>query len=501
MSCQEVEDRLTDLFDRRLAASDEIRLHAHLEGCAMCRDRAALWNAMTPEMRRLAPPRPAPLALRRMEVVIERALAETAAAPRRRWRWSWPWRPATSLALAGAAAAAVVAVAVTAQLTARHAPPAGADRAAPFATVERLSAGAAAAAGDSGPLRAGARLPAGAGLSVPEGGSLALALAGRAAIVVDGPARLVLLGDPSAVRLRLEHGKLTADVSKRRADESFVVELGDVRAEVRGTRFEAGRSVTGARADSASAWVTVFEGRVAVSAPGRSERMVSAGETFTVAPQAAAAAQEPTPGDPAALGAPALDCPDRAAAPRPSCQTLARRARAAMRARRYPHALAVADEGLASAAGGPAGCPAPVLAPARAACLDDLRYLRAEALRLDGRLDQAAATYRALDRVSAPAAMRQNALYAAGQIEQRRGRPRVALADFERALAVAPRGALREEAMLGAMETAAALGEGDAARAAARRYLAGYPDGRGAAAARRLAGGAGSASSGPASHP
>ena len=59
--------------------------------------------------------------------------------------------------------------------------------------------------------------------------------------------------------------------------------------------------------------------------------------------------------------------------------------------------------------------------------------------------------------------MRQNALYAAAQIERRQGHLAAAAADFERALAAAPRGALHEDALVGAMESARAAG--DAARA------------------------------------
>ena len=63
-----------------------------------------------------------------------------------------------------------------------------------------------------------------------------------------------------------------------------------------------------------------------------------------------------------------------------------------------------------------------------------------------------------------------------------------ARADYQRALAAAPRGALAGESMLGAMDSAEALGEHVAAASLARRYLAGFPAGLGAARARRIAG-------------
>jgi tetratricopeptide (TPR) repeat protein len=120
-------------------------------------------------------------------------------------------------------------------------------------------------------------------------------------------------------------------------------------------------------------------------------------------------------------------------------------------------------------------------------CHDELRYLRAEALREDGRFDAAVAAYKALDHRGAPAAMRQNAFYAAAQLEQRLGRPTAARADFERALAAAPAGALREEALLGALDSATAAGEAGRASELARRYLEAFPAGLGATRARALA--------------
>jgi outer membrane protein assembly factor BamD (BamD/ComL family) len=122
------------------------------------------------------------------------------------------------------------------------------------------------------------------------------------------------------------------------------------------------------------------------------------------------------------------------------------------------------------------------------ACEDELGYLNAEALNQAGRLDDAATAYRALDRRGAPAAMRQNALYAAAVIERRQGRPAAAAADFERALAAAPRGALHEDALVGAMESARVAGDEARARGLAARYLRDFPRGLAARAARRLAG-------------
>jgi outer membrane protein assembly factor BamD (BamD/ComL family) len=121
-------------------------------------------------------------------------------------------------------------------------------------------------------------------------------------------------------------------------------------------------------------------------------------------------------------------------------------------------------------------------------CADELRYLNAEVLNQSGRLDDAVTAYRALDRRSATSAMRQNALYAAAQIERRQGHPKAAASDFERASAVAPRGALHEDALAGAMQSASDAGDKTRARELAARYLREYPRGLTAPAARKLAG-------------
>jgi hypothetical protein len=210
--------------------------------------------------------------------------------------------------------------------------------------------------------------------------------------------------------------------------------------------------------------------------------MVSAGDTASSIPTAAPA---PPPPALAPAPAPATD-PDGCAATARACQGGARAARDSMRAGKYDRALRLVAGAEHDAGPGFAAC-----GEAAVACAGELGYLRAEALRGSGRMGEAIAAYKALDRRGAPAATRQNALYAAAQLETRRRRPVEARADYERALAAAPRGALHAEALLGAMESAAAAGDAAGARALARRYLAELPDGLGAATARRLvAGGA-----------
>jgi hypothetical protein len=202
-------------------------------------------------------------------------------------------------------------------------------------------------------------------------------------------------------------------------------------------------------------------------------RLVAAGETYWLTPAAA-----PVPPPPAPVEAPAPPASERCAELQRSCATAVARTRAAIRASDAARAIAASSaEGVAVG-----GCG---LDRARQ-CLDELQYLKAEALRLGGRLPAAVTAYRALDRVSATAATRQNALFAAAELERRLGRWMAAMRDYQRALAVTGATALREEAMLGLMDTADEAGQTGAAVAAARRYLDSYPAGHGTPRARAL---------------
>ena len=458
MNCTETEALLVEAADKRLDAPAEIGFHAHIEGCAACRERAALWHGLVPGLRAIAPEPPDAMRARRMMIEIERRLAP-APAPRIARR-RWLWAPAV---LGVAAAAAVV-------LVWRRAPVQPPVAEAPFAAVTRVE-GAVTSGGR--PVRLAARLDAGSELLLAPEGETELALARGAVVHLWGPARVTLGGAARAVALRLDEGRLDAQVAHRLPEETFAVLTRDARVEVRGTRFSVG-------AEARGSWVRVDEGRVAVSfADGRS-LLVGAGETTRSAPA-------PAPGPASAFDAPGVE---PAASPRVTacsdvtraCQNDARAARESMRAGQYERALrlvAGAERETGPSAG---GC-----GSAAAACAGELGYLRAEALRGSGRIADAIAAYKALDRRGAPEATRQNALYAAAQLEQRAGRAREARADYERALAVAPRGVLRAEALLGSMESAAAAGDAASARVLARRYLAEFPDGLGAATARRLA--------------
>ena len=475
LSCAETEARLVDVIDGRLDAPVEMRVHAHLEGCAACRQKAELWRRVVPGMRALAPTPPAELGARRLQVEILKRLQSSpeprARAPRR------GLRVAGALALLGAVAALTI---IWRQP--RTEPRASAPAVAParFATVTRTLGQVRV---EGRPLAPSAALPAGTVLEVGGAGETELSMDRGSTLRLRGPARLTLAGTAGQAALRLEEGTLEAQVAHRLAGETFSVSTRDARVEVRGTHFIV-------RAGAAGSWVQVVEGVVAVQLADGSSRLVRAGEIVTTAPAgeappAPAGEMPPAPAGetPPAPAGEAPPAPPSCSSAVRSCRSAARGARQSMRGGDNDRAL-----GLVSGASRSARQTGPSCASEIAACEDELGYLRAEALRAAGRIDDAVGAYRALNRPGAPAAMRQNALYAAAELERRRGRTREAGTDYESALSVAPRGVLREEALVGAMESAAELGERARASAFARRYLAEFPDGRAAPAARRLAG-------------
>jgi len=464
LSCRETEARLCDVVDGRLEPSVEMRVHAHLEACARCRERAERWRLLIPRMRGFVPSPPAELAARHMEVELLRRLQSKPAARPAAWR---PWK-------FGAAFGAVTVAAVL-LLWARPWGLSPGPSATAFATVTR-STGGVTASGRA--LAAASSVAAESRLQVGAGGDVELTLARGSRVRLRGPAEIVLGGSTRAVALQLAAGTLDAEVAHRMADETFVVSTRDLRVEVRGTRFSVAAEARGSS-------VRVAEGRVAVTLGDGSTRLVGAGESATTVPaQDEPPADEGTtalPGERPAASGPVVSC---ASAVR-TCQAAASTARRTMRGGDEARALR-----LIAAAGRAARDGAPSCGRELAACEDELGYLDAEALRAAGRLDEAVAAYRTLNRAGAPPEMRQNALYAAAELERRRGRTRAACADYEGALAAAPRGALREESLVGAMECAEELGERARAGALGRKYLAEFPTGRAGADARRVVAGA-----------
>ncbi len=446
MNCLDVEERLFDLESGRLDRATELMLHAHLESCASCRERVELWHAALPELQADEPAPQSQMNQRRMEVEIERRLtqgAPVAARPSRRW----------TVLTASIAAAVTLGVAGLWLSSTRTRRPA-------FATVE-VSQGTSPSPGTA--------LSLGSPLRIDGAGEVSLRLAAGATVRLSGPASLDFAGDPDHVELRLGSGRLEVSVTHRRADQSFAVALPDGRVEVRGTRFVVMASPEGS-------WVEVSEGTVAAFDRDGTDHTVAAPSRYSFVPSAPADLPMPRPSARPPISVKA-SAPARATtACKPiDCTRLGDSVRTKMRVRQYGQAL-------------------DLLAPSRAAtdcelrvsCGDELGYLRAEVLRLSGHTEAAVTAYKALDRRGAPATTRQNALYAAGQLERRLGRYAAARQDYEAALAAAPAGALREEAMLGAMEAAEKDGDDLDARAAAQRYLAEFPTGLGAERARAI---------------
>jgi hypothetical protein len=439
------------------------QLEAHIAACAACAARAALWRELGPALAETAPEPPDALRARRMEnAVMQRLFAEPLRADAGRRRRPW-------LAAAAGAAAALAVVAGLALVRRPPGAPAwGATLTRADGAVER----------EGSAVRAGERLRPGQTLLVAPAAAADLALDGTARLSLAGPARMALEGGPHAVVLRLDDGALTADVVHRAPTDTFWVTVRGGRVEVRGTRFR----VT---AGAAGATVEVQEGRVLVRDDAGREVLVGPGESTGVplSPGPNSAAPE-TPAAAAGLAPPSAS----ASAPRDcdellrACQGSARKVRAALRSGEDERARHLLADDARAVRQAPAAC-AIRLVP----CDDELRYLNAEMLQVQGRLEAAARAFRELDRPGAPPPTRQNALYAAARLEQRLGRAREASAEFERALDAAPRGALGEEALGGAMESAAAAGDDARAAALAHRYLAAFPDGLMARTARRLA--------------
>ena len=454
LRCADVEARFVDAADGRLDPADSVRFHSHIEGCAACRERAAVWLALIPGLRAAVAPAPDAMTTRRMQIEIERQVARRAApTPARRWR-AW-WIPAAGLAAAAAAL-------VLWMRAGGHAPPATPGG---YAAIQTLRG--AVTVGDRAPAVA-ARVPVGHAIVLSADAVAQLVLDSGAVVRAQGPGRLSFEGSARDVAIRLASGKLEAEVTHRGQDETFAVVTDDVRVAVRGTKFSVAVAPSGSR-------VEVSEGRVAVERAGGRTTLVSAGESF----DSGADDSEVAPPAVVTPSAPTTSCAEITR----SCQTAARAVRASMRGGDAERALRIVTDARRTSSDADGNC-----GGGARACEDELRYLRAEALNQAGRLDEAVAAYHALDGKGAPSAMRQNALFAVAQIEARTGRLSAAAADFERALAVAPRGALYEDALVGAMETARAAGDDARARTFATRYLGEFPRGLAAAAARRIAG-------------
>ena len=438
-ACKETQALLFEKVDGRVDAELRAKMDAHLAICPHCKQAFAVWTGALPRLRSLSSDEISAVSLRRMENEVLRQLHGTAAPRSRRTLWF-------------ALAAGLVLAAGVGMLSLRSATPQ------PFARIQTLW-GRVTLSGVA--MTKGAAMGPGGLLEIAAEGEAAF-LVGRAADVrLVGPGRLAFEGTTRNPRLRLESGRVLVQVAHREADETFAVTTAHGRVEVRGTRFVVGYATHGS-------YVHVEEGEVAAFRPGVAAPFaVKAGDTFMFEPEVPVGSA-PTP----------AIAPPPPAEPRlcskANCGEEGARARKAMRAGNPTRAIEVVDGAL----GRGAEC------PPTSRCLDELGYLRAEALRQAGRLDAAVTAYKSLSRAGATRAMRQNALYAAAQIERRLGRPEDARQSLERAYAAYPNGALGEEAMAALLDLLDATGAD--ARPTADRYLARYPQGIVAARARRI---------------
>ena len=440
-ACRKTQSLLFEQGDGRLAAEVRAEMDAHLTSCPHCQRTFALWTSALPRLRNLSEDEISAVSLRRMESEILRDLPGTV-------------RPRSRRTLILALAAGLVLAIGVGMLSMRSA------TSPPFARLQTLW-GKVTLSGVA--MTEGAVMGPGAVLEIAAEGEATFLVGRGAEVRLVGPGRVAFDGTTKAPRLRLDSGRVVVQVAHRQSDESFHVITAQGRVEVKGTRFVVGYGAQGS-------YVHVDEGEVMVYRQGEAKPWaVGIGSTFWLKQELNEDNQPaPTPGP---VQEPA---PEPQTCAKATCVDESARVRKAMRASHPMHAIAIVEETLRKFE----NC-----APT-SRCLDELGYLRAEALRQAGRLDGAVTAFKSLNRAGATRAMRQNALYAAAQLERKLGRSEEARQSLERAYAAYPDGALSEEALAGLLEL---FEGGDAdARAVAERYLARFPQGMAAARARRI---------------
>jgi transmembrane sensor len=254
---------------------------------------------------------------------------------------------------------------------------------------------------------------------------------------------------PDAVTLRLASGSARFSVTPD-ARRSFSVVAGEVTVRVLGTIFTVTRT-------GAEVAVAVERGRVLVTAPG-TERELSAGESATFS------AEPPPPPAPAAQpsAAPVIP-PVRPASPW----------RGLAQDGDYAAAFAELErEGTRAVRDVP----------------EDL-LLAADAARLGGRPDKAVPYLERVVRRHAGDARAALAAFTLGRtLLDQLGRPREAAQAFASARRLDASGAIREDALAREVESWSRAGDTALARERADEFLRRYPNGRRAAAVRRLGG-------------
>jgi len=436
-ACKQTQALLFEKADGRLSPGVRAEMDAHLAICPHCKQTFAAWSSALPRLRGLDADELSAVSLRRMESEILRDLHGTA-------------RPRSRRTLVFALAAGLALFAGAGLLALRPA------TSQPFARIQTLW-GRVTLSGVG--MNKGAAVGPGGVLEIASEGEAAFLVGRGAEVRLVGPGRVAFDGTTKAPRLRLDSGQVFVQVAHREADESFHVATAHGRVEVKGTRFVVGY-------DAQGSYVHVDEGEVMAYRQGEPKPWaVGAGSTFVLK-----AEEPPTPSP-----LPAVDpSPEPRICTKSTCADESARARKAMRAGNPSRAVNIVDETLSKFE----NC-----APT-SRCLDELGYLRAEALRQAGRLEGAVAAFKSLNRAGATRAMRQNALYAAAELERKLGRGEDARQSLERAYSAYPDGALSEEALAGLLDLLESTSTD--ARAAAERYLARFPQGISAARARRI---------------
>jgi ferric-dicitrate binding protein FerR (iron transport regulator) len=438
-ACKQTQALLFEKADGRTDPTVRAELEAHLAACPHCRQVFSAWTGAVSRLRALPIEEPSEVNLRRMENEV---LRQTQVAPVRHGRRILWLALAAGLILTGGVG--VLSLRATAPQ--------------PFARIQTLW-GQVTLSGTA--MTQGAAIGPGSVLAIASEGEASFVVGRATDVRLIGPGRVALDGDLSAPRLRLESGRLAVQIGHRQAGESFVVATAHGRVEVRGTRFVVGYAAQGS-------YVHVDEGEVAAFPEGAALPFaVKAGETFSLS-------MEPPPEPPSAPAEAPATAAEPRQCPKSNCVETGARVRKAMRVGNPARALELVD----AAWNQTAGC------PPETRCLDELGYLRAEALRQGGRIEGAIAAYRSLNRPGATRAMRQNALYAEALLERQLGRKTDARQSLEHAFLANPDGALAEEALAVLLDL---VDPGSAdARSTAERYLSRYPQGMAAARARRI---------------
>lgn len=252
-SCEHLEQYIAGALDD----AGHKRFEAHMSTCAACRAEEAEWQRIASEVADWTQPPEVKEAWSAGKERLLPAMEERLDKQRRRSvRLKGVW-------IAAAAAAVLISLGFYFALESWD-PPQSEHEVAQLSDVELL-------------LVEGSAVPSGseAGIkrfSVPHEGRILFASAGaRIGIAAESEAQLVA-GDPKELRLRLEKGRVVAEVSPRQRGERFVVEYREYQVEVVGTRF----SVRASPEEGLT--VGVVRGSVALRGPTGLDRTVQAGQ-------------------------------------------------------------------------------------------------------------------------------------------------------------------------------------------------------------------------------